>query len=1029
MPRAFSWLRSTSWSRVTVLCATLLFSVLAPSSWAQEPAAPPKRVLILYSFDNEEGIYTGFDHVFRSQLRMRSRGRVEFYTEYLDLVRFPAAAHVKNMVKLLGLKYSEQKPDLIVPVSYSAIQFLVDAGKDLFPGTPIVALFNVRRLDDLKARIASAPRLKITGVTSTDEPARTLDLALRLQPDTQHLAVVVGSSSLEKYWLDQLKQDFSPYARKIEITYLAGLSMEEMLKRIAALPPHTIILSTFFFQDATGQFFLQEEAVDLLTREAHVPVYAIYSNYIGHGVVGGHMTNPEILGRKLAGLAVAVLNGEHAAQIPIVLDNSADDTVDWRQLQRWGISQRRLLPSTVVLFREPSVWERYRSIIIATIALCLVEALLILVLTLNVRRRKRAEQALLREKTLVDAVIEGLPGVFLLQDEGGKNLRWNKNHEVMARYAPGEVTPLGNIAEPHREAARRARQEAFERGSSHVELDCMIEGGKTAPYYFRGVRVELEGKPYLAVIGIDLTETKKAEESLRRSEAQLRSFVEHAPYGMGTISVREDRFLRANPALVRLLKYKSEEEVLALVVSRDLSSDGASGVFRSQATRANFFSAVEFTWKRKDGKPVNVRASGRRIPRTEDQGDLIEIIAEDVTSQRILEEQLRHAQKLEALGQLAGSVAHDFNNLLSVIIGYSELLSANPNTDGPMSAHLETIKKAGEYAASLTAQLLAFSRRQAHQPKVLNLNSLIAETQKMLQRLVGEDVEQKIVLDPTLWKTKADPAQIVQVIMNLAINARDAMRKGGRLTIETANVTLDDVATLCGVDVAAGDYVLLSVSDTGTGMDEKTQARIFEPFFTTKEAGKGTGLGLATVFGIVKQSGGYIFSDSEVGRGTTFRVYLPKVEPVAEAAFHAMVADIPQGSETLLVVEDEHAFRDLLRDGLQSRGYQVLVATNGVEALQVAEQHSGPIRLLVTDVIMPQMSGPELAKLLRKVRSGIDVIYMSGYTDDKAGDISSSGELTLIQKPFYIDDLVRKIQEILARGGAHGSRTSSSVSH
>jgi CheY-like chemotaxis protein len=269
---------------------------------------------------------------------------------------------------------------------------------------------------------------------------------------------------------------------------------------------------------------------------------------------------------------------------------------------------------------------------------------------------------------------------------------------------------------------------------------------------------------------------------------------------------------------------------------------------------------------------------------------------------------------------------------------------------------------------------------------------------------------------------------MVQVIMNLAINSRHAMAKGGTLTLQTTNITFDDVATFHGVDVAAGNYVMLAVSDTGTGMDAETRTRIFEPFFTTKEAGKGTGLGLATVYGIVKQSGGYIFADSEVGKGTTFRVYLPQVETVAEPAPRTLVADSPRGSEALLVVEDEPAFRDLLRDGLQSRGFQVLVAANGVDALQVAEQYAGPIGVLITDVIMPQMSGAELATTLRKVRSNTDVLYMSGYTDDKVRDISSTGELTLIQKPFYIDELVRKIQEILARNGAQGSRHVSAVS-
>jgi len=333
-------------------------------------------------------------------------------------------------------------------------------------------------------------------------------------------------------------------------------------------------------------------------------------------------------------------------------------------------------------------------------------------------------------------------------------------------------------------------------------------------------------------------------------------------------------------------------------------------------------------------------------------------------------------------------------------------------------------------AASLTSQLLAFSRRQVLQPRVLNLNSLVTETQKMLQRLMGEDIEQNLVLDPALSKTKADPGQMVQVIMNLAVNARDAMPTGGKLTIETANVSFEDVTSFYGVDVPPGEYAMLSVSDTGTGMDAATRRRLFEPFFTTKPAGKGTGLGLATVYGIVKQSGGYVFADSELGKGTTFKVYLPQVDqPLETAPVKNIPAELPPEPETLLVVEDERAFRDLLNEGLRSKGYYVLVASNGVEALQVADQYRGSISVLITDVIMPQMSGPELAKNLKKVRRNTDVLYMSGYADDKLGNISESGsELTFIQKPFYIDDLARKIQEILRRKDGHSSPSSPDLS-
>ncbi len=288
-------------------------------------------------------MYTGLDRPLRAQLRSGVRERVEFYTEYLDLVRFPSPAHAANLVKLLKLEFAEQKPDLILPVSYSAMQFLLEDGKDLFPGIPAVVLFNAKRLDEVKRRIATGTAGRdLTGVASTDEPTRTLDLVLRLQPDTQRVAVVVGCSPVEKFWVDQLKQDFQPYRQKVEVDFLNGLTMQEVLSRVAELPPHSVVLNTFFFEDARGQFFLEEEALDLVARAARVPVYAIYSNDIGHGVVGGRMTDPENAGRQIAKAAARVLGGENAANIPIEFDNSARYTVDWRQLQRWHINESRL---------------------------------------------------------------------------------------------------------------------------------------------------------------------------------------------------------------------------------------------------------------------------------------------------------------------------------------------------------------------------------------------------------------------------------------------------------------------------------------------------------------------------------------------------------------------------------------------------------------------------------------------------------------------------------------------------------------
>ena len=390
-------------------------------------------------------------------------------------------------------------------------------------------------------------------------------------------------------------------------------------------------------------------------------------------------------------------------------------------------------------------------------------------------------------------------------------------------------------------------------------------------------------------------------------------------------------------------------------------------------------------------------------------------VKQDISDFKQLEEQLRQSQKLEAIGMLAGGIAHDFNNLLTVIRGYSDLTLMRLSEEDPLHRNISEVKKAAERAAGLTRQLLAFSRKQVLQPKVLDLNAVVSELEKMLRRLIGEDIGLRTVLESDLGSVKADPGQIEQIIMNLAVNARDAMPQGGKLTIETTNVYLDEDYAKVHIAVIPGPYVMFAVSDTGTGMDSRTQARIFEPFFTTKEKGKGTGLGLSTVYGIVKQSGGNIWVYSEVGQGTTFKVYLPRVDEGAqEYKRSAETEGAIQGSETILLAEDEEMVRKLARQVLEMHGYQVLEAANGGAALLICERHKEPIHLLITDVIMPEMSGRELADRLAQLRPEMKVLYMSGYTDNA---IVHQGVLdegaNFIQKPFPTDALARKVREVL----------------
>ncbi len=381
-----------------------------------------------------------------------------------------------------------------------------------------------------------------------------------------------------------------------------------------------------------------------------------------------------------------------------------------------------------------------------------------------------------------------------------------------------------------------------------------------------------------------------------------------------------------------------------------------------------------------------------------------------------LEDQFRQAQKMEAIGQLAGGIAHDFNNLLMIISGYSQLLLME-DLAGQEKARqrAQGIVDAAERASSLTRQLLAFSRKQVLEPKVLDLNAVFSDVEKMLRRLIGEDIELVAIAREGLWRVRVDPGQMEQVILNLAVNARDAMPRGGMLTLETANVDLDESYAATHPEVTPGPHAMLSVSDNGEGMDPETLSRIFEPFFTTKELGKGTGLGLATVHGIVKQSGGHIWVYSEPGQGTTFKLYLPQVkEEVDEAETAERTAEVARGTETILLVEDDAGVRALLREVLAGGGYTVLEAENGEEALKVAGKHAGEIALMITDVVMPRMSGPELAGRMEAVRPRIKIVYMSGYTENAIGHhgVLEKG-LAFLQKPCSPRALLRKVRELL----------------
>ncbi len=506
---------------------------------------------------------------------------------------------------------------------------------------------------------------------------------------------------------------------------------------------------------------------------------------------------------------------------------------------------------------------------------------------------------------------------------------------------------------------------------------------------------------------------EKANDELQASEARYRLMFDASPLPKWLYDLESLRILTVNDAAVRQYGY-SRDELLTMSVA-DLRPPEDVAAFL-EVVHSRLDSAKFGIWRhrRKNGEVFQAEVTVHTFALAGRSCRLA--VGRDVTERLRLEEQLRQAQKMEAVGRLAGGVAHDFNNLLSVILCYADFLLGDMKPGEPMRDDVAEIRNAGTRAAGLTRQLLMFSRQQVLEPRVLDLNEVLTSMDKMLQRILGADVDLVSLPTRPLGRVRADPTSIEQVIMNLVVNARDAMPTGGKLTMETGNVILDEVYAAAHLGVKPGPHVMLAVSDTGTGMDDATRARIFEPFFTTKETGKGTGLGLSTVFGIVQQSGGSVWVYSELGQGTTFKVYLPQVDADLDGIENHVVEPRPvlRGSETILLVEDDDQLRAVARGILHRNGYHVIEARNAGEALLHSEQYPAKIHLLLSDVVMPQMSGPELAKRLAAARPDMKVLCMSGYTDDsivRHGMLDA--QFAYLQKPFTFQTLTTRVREVL----------------
>ncbi|MDF1665075.1 MAG: PAS domain S-box protein [Planctomycetota bacterium] len=632
-----------------------------------------------------------------------------------------------------------------------------------------------------------------------------------------------------------------------------------------------------------------------------------------------------------------------------------------------------------------------------------------------------AEQQIQSEQYIAESILESLPGIFYLYNEKGNLLRWNKRLAEVTGYGGGELENF-KVLDFFPNAKDEAlivecMQNSLAHGQSTTEAYLTTKQGATIPFFFSSKRFRQDGQTYLCGLGYDLSERYVDRNALRASEERYKSLIETMNEGL-IVRDRNGSITYVNGQLCRMLGFK-RHELLEKNMSSFLSETNLV-IMRTKLSqsRDGNLGAYEIDWKTKQGKRVPTLVSEQLLFDDKYQYNGSIAIITDITNRKLLEEQLRQSQKMEAVGLLAGGIAHDFNNLLTGIIGYSELTLMKIGPHDPLLDDVGRILNAGKRARDLTQQLLAFSRKQILRIQVTNLNEIVLKIEKILRRIIGEDIKLETRLEKDLWSVKADTAQIEQILMNLAVNARDAMRTGGQLIIETKNTAIDMTKAQRFHNIRAGSYVTLSVRDNGCGMSDETVQRIFEPFFTTKDFGKGTGLGLSTVYGIVRQHDGHIHVESKVDEGTSFEVYLPGSKDRPSDHLKVIESSVKESKgECILVVEDEELVRKLACRILGAHKYKVLQAANATDALALAFEHEAKIDLLLTDVVMPGLSGRELYEELSRQRPETKVIYMSGYTRnfiDPHGVLDP--DIPFLQKPLTIDSLTRKVREILDSG-------------
>jgi two-component system, cell cycle sensor histidine kinase and response regulator CckA len=996
-------------NKVLAWVALLIFMLCASPAKAQVDI---KRVLVLHSYHKGLGwtdsITEGIEAAFKN-----AKFPIEIFYEFMDTKRIFDEAYLAELAKLYQYKYRKRRFDAIISSDDHAFRFLLAHHEALFPQTPVVFCGVNYFKDDF---IAGTDYF--TGVVESFSIKGTIDGALAIDPEIRRIYAVVDQTVTGQANCKLLDAVIPKYAGRLQFKYITDKDMSQVQEAVSRLPDKSVVLLLSYTSDRSGNTFSLEQSAELVCSASNRPVFGFWDFYLNHGIVGGMLTTGIAHGSEAAKMALRIMDGEKPTDIPVLKESPNRYIYDYAQMQKFGISPEQLPAGSVVINRPLTFYRQYRTLVWQVTIAFGVSLIFSGILAFNLFRRRTAEAMLIKSEDKFRALVETTSDWIWEVDKQGRYTYVSPKVKDLLGYDPAEVVGKTFFDLMTPEEARRVTPILEQTVTDEAPVEQLIH---VIPHkQGREVILETTGVPFrdeegrlagYRGIGRDITSRHHAEAALQESEARFRDMAELLPETIFETNL-DGNLTYANKSGFNQFQITPGDLEKGLNIDAIIEPSDHARLKKniSRILSGEDLGLNEYTALRRDGSRFPVMARSATILKEGRPAGLRGFLI-DISDRKRLEEQFQQAQRMESIGTLAGGIAHDFNNLLMGIHGRIQLLQQGTDPSATQMKHLQSIVDHVRSASRLTSQLLGFARAGKYDPKATDLNSLIGKTVDMFGRTRKElRMRQKLAGD--LMSAVVDRTQIEQVLLNLFVNAWQAMPEGGDITVETRNATLLEKEERL-YNLVPGDYAAITVSDTGEGMDAKTQERIFEPFYTTKPRGRGTGLGLASAYGIIRNHNGAIHVTSSPGHGSAFTILLPAVEGEVESDI-APVQEIRLGTETILLVDDEEMILAVATDLLEALGYRVITAKGGLAAQSSYAEKMKEIDLVLLDLIMPDQSGKETFAQLKAMNPQVRVLLSSGYSlDGEAAAIMQQGCKGFIQKPFDLEQLSNKIREVL----------------